>query len=126
MLSKHLIVQVNFISENPYQELGFDVLVMDGHTEKQMLPKISYQGKTIVFMADLLPTIGHIPLPYVMGYDIRPLITIKEKKVFLNEASNQNYYLFLEHDASTELCTVHHTDKGVRLKETHQFTDIFN
>tara|TARA_B110000003_G_scaffold42848_2_gene40250 strand:- start:61807 stop:62652 length:846 start_codon:yes stop_codon:yes gene_type:complete len=118
--------QLNFISENPYQELGFDVLVMDGHTEKQMLPKISYQGKTIVFMADLLPTIGHIPLPYVMGYDIRPLITIKEKKVFLNEASNQNYYLFLEHDASTELCTVHHTDKGVRLKETHQFTDIFN
>ena len=87
---------------------------------------ISYQDKTIVFMADLLPTIGHIPLPYVMGYDTRPLLTIKEKAAFLNEAADKEYYLFLEHDAYNELCTVAHTEKGVRLKNTHKFTDIFN
>jgi glyoxylase-like metal-dependent hydrolase (beta-lactamase superfamily II) len=118
--------QLNFIDNNYKDQVGFDVLFMDGHTEKQMLPMISYQGKTIVFMADLLPTIGHIPLPYVMGYDTRPLLTIKEKAAFLNEAADKEYYLFLEHDAYNELCTVKHTEKGVRLKNTHKFTDIFN
>jgi len=118
--------QLNFVDNNPSLQLGFDVLTMDGHTEKQMLPKISYQGKTLVFMADLLPTTGHIPLPYVMGYDTRPLLTIKEKASFLNEAADHEYFLFLEHDAYSELCTVQHTEKGVRLKETHKFTDIFN
>jgi len=118
--------QLNFIDNNYKDQIGFDVLFMDGHTEKQMLPMISYQDKTIVFMADLLPTIGHIPLPYVMGYDTRPLLTIKEKAAFLNEAADKEYYLFLEHDAYNELCTVAHTEKGVRLKNTHKFTDIFN
>jgi len=118
--------QLNFIHRNTKDQVGFDVLFMDGHTEKQMLPKIQYQGKTVVFMADLLPTVGHIPLPYVMGYDTRPLLTIEEKRVFLNEAADKEYYLFLEHDAYNELCTVKHTEKGVRLKESHKFTDIFN
>ena len=118
--------QLNFISENSFQQVGFDVLKMDGHTEKQMLPKIFYQGKTIIFMADLLPTIGHIPVPYVMGYDTRPLLTIKEKEAFLSEAADNEYFLFLEHDAYSEICTVQHTNKGVRLKETHKFKDIFN
>jgi len=118
--------QLNFVSENPLKELGFEILKMDGHTEKQMLPKIIYLGKTLVFMADLLPTIGHIPLPYVMGYDTRPLLTIKEKEHFLKAAADNEYFLFLEHDAYTEICTVHHTNKGVRLKSTHQFKDIFN
>ena len=118
--------QLNFISENSFQQVGFDVLKMDGHTEKQMLPKIFYQGKTIIFMADLLPTTGHIPVPYVMGYDTRPLLTIKEKEDFLNEAADNEYFLFLEHDAYSEICTVQHTNKGVRLKETHKFKDIFN
>ena len=118
--------QLNFISENSFQQVGFDVLKMDGHTEKQMLPKVFYQGKTIIFMADLLPTIGHIPLPYVMGYDTRPLVTIKEKEAFLSEAADNEYFLFLEHDAYSEICTVQHTNKGVRLKETHKFKDIFN
>ena len=118
--------QLNFITNNSLEQIGFNVLFMDGHTEKQMLPKLSYQGKTIVFMADLLPTIGHIPLPYVMGYDTRPLLTIKEKAIFLKEAADNNYYLFLEHDAYNEICAVQHTEKGVRLKETHKFTDIFN
>lgn len=118
--------QLNFIHRNYKDQIGFDILFMDGHTEKQMLPMVSYQGKTIVFMADLLPTIGHIPLPYVMGYDTRPLLTIKEKAVFLNQAADKEYFLFLEHDAYNELCTVQHTEKGVRLKNTHKFTDIFN
>lgn len=118
--------QLNFITGNAKEEIGFDVLMMDGHTEKQMLPKIRYQDKTIVFMADLLPTVGHIPLPYVMGYDTRPLLTIKEKADFLNEAADNNYFLFLEHDADNELCTVKHTEKGVRLKESLTFIDVFN
>ncbi len=118
--------QLNFIKGNGFDQIGFDCIFVDGHTEKQMLPKISYQGKTIVFMADLLPTVGHIPLPYVMGYDTRPLITIKEKEAFLKEAANEEYYLFLEHDAHNELCTVQHTEKGVRLKERYNFKDIFN
>ncbi|MFL0071485.1 MBL fold metallo-hydrolase [Tenacibaculum maritimum] len=118
--------QLNFIHRNAKDQIGFEVLFMDGHTEKQMLPKIQYKEKTIVFMADLLPTIGHIPLPYVMGYDTRPLLTIKEKSDFLNEAATNGYYLFLEHDAHNELCTVKHTEKGVRLEENYKFTDIFN
>ena len=118
--------QLNFIHRNSKDQIGFDVLFMDGHTEKQMLPKIIYKDKTIVFMADLLPTVGHIPLPYVMGYDTRPLLTIKEKATFLNEAADNNYYLFLEHDAYNEICTVKHTEKGVRLNQTYKFKDIFN
>ena len=118
--------QLNFIHSNYKDQIGFDVLFMDGHTEKQMLPMLSYQGKTIVFVADLLPTVGHIPLAYVMGYDTRPLLTLKEKAAFLNQAADKEYYLFLEHDAYNELCTVQHTEKGVRLKNTHKFIDIFN
>ncbi|WP_299119705.1 MBL fold metallo-hydrolase [uncultured Tenacibaculum sp.] len=118
--------QLNFLHLNAKDYVGFDVLFKDGHTEKQMLPKIEYQDKTLVFMADLLPTAGHIPLPYVMGYDTRPLLTLKEKEAFLNEAADKEYYLFLEHDAYNEVITVKHTEKGVRLKESYKFTDIFN
>ena len=107
-------------------ELGFDILFADGHTEKQMIPHIKYKEKTIVFMADLLPTVGHIPLPYVMGYDTRPLLTMDEKAKFLNIAADKNYFLFLEHDAINELCTVKHTEKGVRLNQTHKFNEVFN
>ncbi|MHB0753956.1 MBL fold metallo-hydrolase [Polaribacter sp. M15] len=118
--------QLEFIHSNYKDQIGFDVLFMDGHTEKQMLPKITYQDKTIVFMADLLPTIGHIPLPYVMGFDTRPLLTLKEKAAFLDWAADEGFYLFLEHDAHNEICTVKHTEKGVRLNTTHQFSEIFN
>ena len=118
--------QLNFLHLNAKDYVGFDVLFKDGHTEKQMLPKIEYQGKTLVFMADLLPTAGHVPLPYVMGYDTRPLLTLKEKEAFLNVAADKEYYLFLEHDAYNEIITVKHTEKGVRLKDTFKFTDIFN
>ncbi len=122
--------QLNFVSlpKNDFSttsELGFGILFANGHTEKQMLPHIQYKGKTIVFMADLLPTVGHIPLPYVMGYDTRPLLTLDEKQRFLNKAADNDYLLFLEHDPYNELCTVKHTEKGVRLNETFKFKDIF-
>ncbi len=123
--------QLNFINlpEDDFvknSELGFDILFTDGHTEKQMIPHINYKGKTIVFMADLLPTVGHIPLPYVMGYDTRPLLTMDEKAKFLNKAADENLVLFLEHDATNHLCTVKHTEKGVRLNETYKFNEVFN
>lgn len=105
-------------------ELDFDILFVDGHTEKQMIPHITYKDKTIVFMADLLPTAGHIPLPYVMGYDTRPLLTLDEKSKFMAEAANKGYYLFLEHDAHNEIITVENTEKGVRLKEVFSCNDI--
>jgi len=106
-------------------ELGFGIFLADGHTEKQMIPHIKYQGKTLVFMADLLPTVGHIPLPYVMGYDTRPLLTMQEKELFLKKAADEKYVLFLEHDATNELCTVKHTEKGVRLDQTFGFDEVF-
>ncbi|MFV0564991.1 MAG: MBL fold metallo-hydrolase [Flavobacteriaceae bacterium] len=106
-------------------ELGFDIFFANGHTEKQMIPLIRYQDKTIAFMADLLPTAGHLPLPYVMGYDTRPLLTLGEKETFLNTAANQNYYLFLEHDAHNQIITVSHTERGVRLNETFSSENIF-
>ena len=107
-------------------ELDFDVFFANGHTDKQMIPLIKYKDKTIAFMADLLPTAGHLPLPYVMGYDTRPLLTLDEKEFFLKTAADNNYYLFLEHDAHNEIITVKHTEKGVRLKEVHTCTEIFN
>ena len=98
--------------------LGFGVLFVNGHTEKQMIPHISYQGKTLVFMADLLPTAGHLPLPYIMGYDVRPLQALEEKNRFLNRAADENFVLFMQHDANNPLITVQHTDRGVRLHES--------
>jgi glyoxylase-like metal-dependent hydrolase (beta-lactamase superfamily II) len=106
--------------------LGFGIWFMDGHTEKQMLPQLRYKDKTIVFMADLIPTVGHIPLVYVIGYDTRPLLTMAEKENFLNEAVENNYYLFFEHDAHHELCTLKQTEKGIRLDQTFTFDEIFN
>jgi hypothetical protein len=89
-----------------------------------MIPQIQYKDKTIVFMADLLPSVGHIPLPYVMGYDTRPLITLGEKAKFLNDAASKEYVLFLEHDSVNECCTLQETEKGIRLKETFSFDSI--
>lgn len=133
--------KASFLSENilPMQESGhlnfvdlqnqsnfnvFDIITVDGHTDKQMLPKIRYKDKTIVFMADLLPSTGHIPLPYVMGYDTRPLLTLDEKAAFLNEAADNEYILYLEHDSMNECCTVKHTEKGVRLDQTFSLKEI--
>jgi glyoxylase-like metal-dependent hydrolase (beta-lactamase superfamily II) len=105
--------------------LDFGIFFANGHTDKQMIPMINYKGKTICFMADLLPTGGHLPLPFVMGYDTRPLLTMDEKELFLNKAADNNYYLFLEHDAYNQIITVQHTEKGVRLKDVFTCDDIF-
>ncbi len=107
-------------------ELDFGILYVDGHTDKQMIPHITYKDKKLVFMADLLPTAGHLPLPFVMGYDTRPLLTLPEKKAFLNKAADENYYLFLEHDAHNKIITVKHTEKGVRLDQVYTFNELFN
>lgn len=137
--------KASFLSENilPIQESGqlkfvdrvgdftnnvfnqMDVLFVDGHTESMMIPHIQYKGKTIVYMADLLPSVGHIPLPYVMGYDTRPLLTLSEKEKFLHTATTENYILFLEHDSANECCSLQMTDKGVRLDQTYRFSDLF-
>jgi glyoxylase-like metal-dependent hydrolase (beta-lactamase superfamily II) len=106
-------------------ELGFDIFFANGHTDKQMIPIIQYKDKTIAFMADLLPTVGHLPLPYIMGYDTRPLLSLNEKEKFLNIAADNNYYLFLEHDASHQIITVKHTEKGVRLNNVFTAQDVF-
>lgn len=121
--------QLHFIPKNDRDfleksALDFGIFFVDGHTEKQMIPHIQYKGKTIVFCADLLPTAGHIPIPYVMGYDTRPLLTMDEKTKFMHAAADNNYYLFLEHDAHNEIITVQHTEKGVRLNEIFSCTDI--
>lgn len=115
--------QLKFIDKEEFN--AFDILMVDGHTDAQMLPHINYKGKTVVFVADLLPSVGHIPLPYVMGYDTRPLITLGEKEKFLNEAADKEYVLFFEHDHVNECCTVQHTEKGVRLKDTFKFNELF-
>jgi glyoxylase-like metal-dependent hydrolase (beta-lactamase superfamily II) len=109
-----------------YDDLNFEVFFVDGHTDKQMIPIINYKSKKLVFAADLLPTAGHVPLPFVMGYDTRPLLTLKEKKAFLEEAAKENYYLFLEHDAHNEIIDVKNTEKGVRYQNTYTFNQLFN
>lgn len=116
--------QLKFVDKQDFND--FDVLMVDGHTDAQMLPHVKYKGRTIVFVADLIPSVGHIPLPYVMGYDTRPLITMDEKAKFLNEAADKEYVLFFEHDSVNECCTVQHTEKGVRLKETFKFNEFFS
>lgn len=123
--------QLHFIKrgKEAYQstsELNFGILFADGHTEKQMLPHIKYQDKTLVFMADLVPTLGHLPVAYVTGYDTRPLLSINEKEQFLKTAADNGYYLWLEHDAYNEIITVQHTEKGVRVKDIYTFNDLFN
>ncbi len=95
-----------------------------GHTEAMMFPQINYNGKTIVYMADLLPSAAHIPIPYVMAYDMFPLTTINEKKIFLKEAVENNYILFFEHDAQVECCNLQSTEKGIRTKETFMLQEI--
>jgi glyoxylase-like metal-dependent hydrolase (beta-lactamase superfamily II) len=120
--------QLNFIKKPDGDfgicDLNFGIFYVDGHTEKMMIPHIQYQNKTIVFCADLIPTAGHLPLPYVMGYDTRPLLTMPEKSKFLTAASENNYYLFLEHDAHNEIITVEMTEKGIRLAEVFSCQEI--
>ena len=118
--------QLKFIHETE----GFNftdkikIRFVNGHTTGMMLPQIQYKDKTLVFMADLLPSVGHIPLPYVMSYDMFPIQTLNEKKLFLEEAFENNYILFLEHDAINECCTLQMTENGIRLKDTFLLSEI--
>ncbi len=100
------------------------IIIANGHTDAMMLPVIKYKGRTIVFMADLLPSISHIPLPYVMAYDMFPLTTLKEKKSFLTEALEKDYILFFEHDPIIECCTLQQTEKGIRSKDIFKLREI--
>mgnify|MGYP002399699315 CR=1 FL=1 len=120
--------QLNFIQrpadKTDSSELGFGITFVDGHTDSMMIPRIQYKDRTICFMADLLPSTGHIPLPYVMGYDTRPLITLEEKGKFLAEAAREKYVLVLEHDSVNECCTVMETEKGIRLESTFKLSEL--
>ena len=100
------------------------VRFINGHTEAMMLPQINYNGKTIVFMADLLPSVAHIPIPYIMAYDTKPLQTLQEKKSFLTEAQENDYILFFEHDPTIECCTLKLTDRGVRSKDSFYLSEV--
>lgn len=115
---------LNFVEGNNSPFDNVEIFFADGHTEKQMIPMVRYKENTIVFAADLLPSTGHIPLPYVMGYDVRPLVTLQEKEQFLNQAVANDYVLFFEHDPVNECCTLQTTDKGVRLKETFPLKEV--
>lgn len=121
-------VEMGKQSGNKLPEVVFSenisIRFVSGHTEAMMLPQINYNGKTIVYMADLLPSAAHIPLPYVMGYDMFPLTTLNEKKMFLDEAVAGDYILFFEHDPKIECCTLQQTEKGVRMKEAFPLTAI--
>jgi glyoxylase-like metal-dependent hydrolase (beta-lactamase superfamily II) len=116
--------QLKFIGEGEEVLPGVKVMYSRGHTDAMMHPVIKYRDKTIVYMADLLPSAAHIPLPYVMAYDTRPLITLQEKEQFLNQAADGEYILFLEHDKDNECCSLTRTEKGVRLKEAFRLEEI--
>ncbi len=118
--------QLQFVDERDglaFHE-GISLRFAYGHTEAMMLPQIQYKNKTIVYMADLLPSVGHIPLPYVMSYDMFPLRTLTEKKSFLEEAASQEYILYLEHDPVNECCTVMQTEKGIRLQHAFPLSSL--
>jgi glyoxylase-like metal-dependent hydrolase (beta-lactamase superfamily II) len=135
--------KASFLKENilPIQESGQLKFVEDkssgilnpnisirfafGHTDAMMLPQINYRGKTILFIADLLPSVGHIPLPYVMAYDMFPLKTLEERELYWNEIVENDYIVFLEHDAVNECCTMQMTEKGIRLKDTFTLESAF-
>ncbi|MES2881302.1 MAG: MBL fold metallo-hydrolase, partial [Bacteroidota bacterium] len=113
----------NIIGTTSFTE-NISVRFVNGHTAGMMLPQINYNGKTIVFMADLLPSAGHIPLPYVMAYDMFPLTTLNEKKSFLTEAVENNHILFFEHDPAIECCDLQETDKGIRMKNSFTLKEL--
>jgi len=123
--------QLKFVSKSQSgfvddSELGFGIFFADGHTDKQMIPLINYKGKTLAFMADLLPTAGHLPIPFVMGYDTRPLLTLDEKTAFLDRAVKEDFHLFLEHDAHNPIISLKQTEKGVRMEHRITINEYFN
>ncbi len=116
--------QLNFITESSKIIDDLSFVEVNGHTEAMMLPKVNYKGETILYMADLIPSVAHLPLPYIMGYDVRPLQTLKEKTDILNEAAKNNWKLFFEHDNSIELISLEQTEKGVRRKDQLKVSEL--
>ncbi len=116
--------QLNFLAEGQSFNNEVAIRYANGHTEAMMLPQIQYKGNTILYMADLLPSVGHIPIPYVMSYDVRPLLTMDERQDYWQEIVDNEYILYLEHDPVHECCTLQRTEKGIRLKETFKLSDI--
>lgn len=112
-------IKKNLLGEN------ISILLTRGHTDAMMIPHIQYKGKTVAFMADLIPSVGHIPLPYIASYDTRPLLTLSEKERFLQLAAEEEFILFFEHDSVNECCTVQQTEKGVRLKDVFMLNEYF-
>lgn len=110
--------QLKFTQEGEELMPGFTSLYMRGHTDAMMLPVVNYKGTKVVFVADLLPCTGHVPLPWIMAYDVRPLLTLSEKERFLTKAAAEGHVLFFEHDPKNECCTLEQTEKGVRVKNT--------
>ncbi len=103
---------------------GFRIRFVNGHTKAMMIPQLEYKGRTVVYMADLLPSAAHIPIPYIMAYDMFPLTSLKEKKYFLEEAVEGDYILFFEHDPVNECCTLQKTEKGIRAKDFFRLNDL--
>lgn len=116
--------QLSFIEEEQSITPNISLKIFNGHTEGQMLPFINYNGKTVVYMADLLPATVHIPMPWIMAFDMSPLITLNEKEEFLKEALEGDYILFFEHDIYNECCTLQSTEKGIRVKDTYRLGDL--
>ena len=117
--------QLHFVDENnPYFRPSFKVRFLNGHTDGMMLPELKWKGKTLVFTADLLPTTGHLPVPYVAGYDVFPLTSMEEKKEFLDEAYKNDYILFFQHDHLHQCCTLTQTEKGIRTGEIFSLSDL--
>ena len=116
--------QLQFIDKEGEWFPGFDVLLVNGHTESMMLPLLHYKNNKVLFCADLIPSVGHLPIPYVMGYDVRPLQTLTEKERILQQAATENWTLFYEHDAVHECCSLTHTEKGIRAKEIYTLDQL--
>lgn len=116
--------QLKFIEKEGEFLPGFDVLYVYGHTDAMMLPVITYKNRKILYTADLVPSAGHLPLPYVMGYDVRPLETLKEKERILTKAAQEDWLLFFEHDSANEACSLELTEKGARRKEAGKLFDL--
>lgn len=116
--------QLKFIKKGSSPFENINILFVDGHTEKQMIPHIKYKDNTVVFAADLLPSAGHIPLPYIMAYDVRPLLTLQEKEVFLQNAADHHYIILLEHDPVNECCVLQYTERGVRMEKAFFLNEV--
>jgi glyoxylase-like metal-dependent hydrolase (beta-lactamase superfamily II) len=111
---------IDFLPNSPFTD-SLTMRFVHGHTESMMLPQVTYKGRTIVYMADLLPSAAHLPLPYIMAYDMFPLTTLDEKTRFLKEALDNDFILFFEHDPQHACCTLQQTDRGIR---AHQFINL--